>query len=65
VTTDPSGTSSASAGGGVLVTLAVSQADAERLILIDQLGMPYMALLGPSSNVGYGPPNNLFRAQQP
>jgi pilus assembly protein CpaB len=37
-----------SSSGEVLVTLAVDQADAERVILLDEVGLPYMALLGPS-----------------
>ncbi len=35
-----------------LVTLAVSQADAERVIQIDQVGMPYLALLSSASKTG-------------
>jgi pilus assembly protein CpaB len=62
VATDPASSSSASQGE-VLVTLAVSQADAERLILIDEVGLPYMALLGSSSSTAYTPPVNLFRQQ--
>ncbi len=62
-TTDPS--TSSSSPGQVQVTLAVSQADAERLIMIEELGMPWMALLGSSSNVGFAPPNNLFSGHQP
>jgi pilus assembly protein CpaB len=62
VTTDPSNSSSSSPDE-VLVTLAVNQADAERLILIDEVGLPYMALLGSSSNTAYTPPVNLFRQQ--
>jgi|1186.fasta_scaffold30740_2 pilus assembly protein CpaB len=34
-----------------LVTLAVNQDDAERLILLTQTGLPYLALLGPSAHV--------------
>jgi pilus assembly protein CpaB len=33
----------------VLVTVAVSQADAERLITLTQAGLPYLALLTDSS----------------
>ncbi|MET9270728.1 RcpC/CpaB family pilus assembly protein [Kribbella sp. NPDC003557] len=35
----------------VLVTLAGSQTDAERLILLTQTSLPYLALLGPSTQV--------------
>ncbi len=65
VATDPSASSSSSALDEVLVTLAVDPADAERLILMDELGLPYMALLGPDSNVGLTPPVNLFPSQLP
>ena len=34
---------------GTLVTLAVSQANAERLIQLSEAGMPYLALLSPTS----------------
>jgi pilus assembly protein CpaB len=61
--TDPAASSAASASGELLVTLAVNQADAERLILIDEVGLPYMALLGSSSSVGFQPPVNLFSGQ--
>jgi pilus assembly protein CpaB len=63
VTTDPSTSSSSSTPGLVQVTLAVKQADAERLILIEELGMPWMALLGSSSNVGFTPPVALFQGK--
>ncbi|HXP19693.1 MAG TPA: RcpC/CpaB family pilus assembly protein [Streptosporangiaceae bacterium] len=36
----------------VLVTLAVNQADAERLINLTETGLPYLALLTPSSGTG-------------
>jgi pilus assembly protein CpaB len=62
VTADPS-SSSSSSQDEVLVTLAVNQADAERLILIDEVGLPYMALLGSNSNTAFTPPVNLFRQQ--
>lgn len=62
VTTDPSNSSSSSSGE-VLVTLAVDQADAERLILMDEVGLPYMALLGSNSNTAFAPPVNLFQMQ--
>jgi len=39
--------------GSVMVTLAVSQANAERLILITRAGLPYLALLTPSSQTGF------------
>lgn len=41
--------SSSSVQGGVLVTFAVGQADAERLILLTETGLPYLALLTHSS----------------
>lgn len=62
VTTDPS-SSSSSSQDEVLVTLAVNQADAERLIVIDEVGLPYMALLGANSNTAFTPPVNLFQQQ--
>jgi pilus assembly protein CpaB len=57
--------SSSSASESVLVTLAVDQADAERLIMIAELGLPYMALLGPNSKTAFDGPGNsvqLFRS---
>jgi len=39
--------------GSVLVTVAVTQADAERLILITRAGLPYLALLTSSSQTGF------------
>jgi pilus assembly protein CpaB len=63
VTTDPS-SSSSSSQDEVLVTLAVNQADAERLILIGEVGLPYMALLGSNANTAFTPPVNLFQPQQ-
>jgi len=39
--------------GAVLVTLAVSQANAERLIMITRAGLPYLALLTSSSQTGF------------
>jgi pilus assembly protein CpaB len=47
----------------VMVTLAVSQADAERLIQIDEVGLPYMALLSNTSKTAFDPntPLQLFR----
>lgn len=47
-----SGTSNTSGQSTVLVTLAVSQTDAERLILVSQTGLPYLALLSGSSRTG-------------
>jgi len=59
----PAAQDSKSAGGGLsqgsasaqndmlLVTLAGSQTDAERLILLTQTSLPYLALLGPSTQV--------------
>jgi pilus assembly protein CpaB len=35
----------------ILVTVAVNQADAGRLILLTQTGLPYLALLGPNAQV--------------
>jgi pilus assembly protein CpaB len=45
--------SSASTSGQVMVTMAASQADAERLIVLTETGLPYLALLSPSSQVGF------------
>jgi pilus assembly protein CpaB len=39
--------------GGVLVTLAVDQADAERVIQLTETGLPYLALLTPASQTGF------------
>jgi pilus assembly protein CpaB len=64
VTTDPAASSSATATE-VLVTLAVAPEDAERLILLDEVGLPYMALLGPESNVGSPPAIGLNPSQLP
>lgn len=47
--TDPA----AAPSGAVMVTLAVSQANAERLILITRAGLPYLALLTSSSQTGF------------
>jgi pilus assembly protein CpaB len=60
--TDPT---SSSVNGSVLVTLAVDQADAERLISIDELGLPYMALLTPSSKTSFDNPANPTNLFQP
>jgi pilus assembly protein CpaB len=45
--------SSASSQGAVLVTLAVQQTDAERLIELDEAGQPYLALLTPTSQTRF------------
>src|SRR5262249_34154121 len=47
-TTSPNGSSSTPSQNTVMVTLAVSQADAERLITLDSSGLTYLALLTPS-----------------
>lgn len=60
--TDPT---SSSVQGSVLVTLAVDQADAERLISIDELGLPYMALLTPDSKTSFDNPANPTNLFQP
>lgn len=52
-TTASGGSSASSGSGAVLVTMAVSQANAERLILLTETGLPYMALLSPSSHTGF------------
>jgi pilus assembly protein CpaB len=41
--------------GGVLVTFAVDQADAERVIQLTETGLPYLALLTPASQTGFDP----------
>lgn len=48
-TSSQSSSASSSTSSAVLVTLAVSQADAERLIQLTQTGLPYLALLTNSS----------------
>jgi pilus assembly protein CpaB len=48
--TDPP---SSAPSGAVMVTMAVSQANAERLILITRAGLPYLALLTSSSQTGF------------
>jgi pilus assembly protein CpaB len=45
----PNGSSNTSSQNAVMVTLAVNQADAERLITLDSSGLTYLALLSPSS----------------
>jgi pilus assembly protein CpaB len=47
--------SSSSSQGAVMVTLAVRQSDAERLINLDEAGLPYLALLTPKSVTGLDP----------
>jgi pilus assembly protein CpaB len=61
VNNDPS---SSSSDAEVLVTLAVSQPEAQRLILIEEEGLPYLALLGSSASTQTAPPVPLF-PQQP
>ncbi len=46
-------TANSSQEGPVLVTLAVTQANAERLILVSQTGLPYLALLTNSSQTKF------------
>ncbi len=52
---DQAETSSATSGtsGPVLVTMAVNQANAERLILLTETGVSYLALLTPSSHTAF------------
>jgi Flp pilus assembly protein CpaB len=53
-TADPpssSATSSSSSSGEVLVTLAVNEKQAAQLIKIEQLGLPYLALLGSNAHM--------------
>jgi hypothetical protein len=47
-----------------MVTLALTQNDAERLITIAQSGLPWLALLGVNSKTYYDPLNQppLFRS---
>ncbi len=47
-----SGSGSSATSSGMLVTLAVSQRDAERLIQLTETGLPYLALLTTSSRTG-------------
>jgi pilus assembly protein CpaB len=51
-TTSSTGSTS-SVSGAALVTFAVDQADAERLILVTETGISYLALLTPSSQTGF------------
>lgn len=48
-----SSNSTPSSQSAVLVTLAVNQADAERLVLINEVGLPYLALLSSSSSTAF------------
>ena len=46
----------------MLVTLAVRQDDAERIIQLSQAGLPYLALLTPTSQTGFDvAPVSLFQ----
>jgi pilus assembly protein CpaB len=58
-----SSSSTSSASATQLVTFAVRQADAERLILISETGVAYLALLTPSSQTGFdaATPSPLFQ----
>lgn len=47
------GSSASSGTAPELITFAVSQADAERLILLTETGVTYLALLTPSSQTGF------------
>lgn len=51
----PAGGGSSSAGTTTLVTLAVNQTDAQKLILLNVTGLPYLALLTPDSSITPGP----------
>jgi pilus assembly protein CpaB len=53
--------SSAAGSATVLVTFAVDQSDAERLIQVAEVGLPYLALLTSSSKTGFGPPAPLIQ----
>jgi len=57
-----SGSASSATSSGMLVTLAVSQADAERLIQLTVTGLPYLALLTTSSRTG-ADAGHLLRSQ--
>ena len=61
-TVDPASSSaSSSSSGEVLVTLAVNQAQAEQLIKIEELGMPYLGLLGQTAKTVPDKNDPLFR----
>lgn len=56
--------SAATGQGATLVTFAVDQADAERLIMLNEGGYPYLALLTSTSSTKFDPPHTpvqLFR----
>jgi pilus assembly protein CpaB len=55
------GSTASQAGSPVLVTLAVSQADAERVIQVAEVGLPYLALLTPLSRTGPDSGTQLFQ----
>jgi pilus assembly protein CpaB len=59
----PAASGAASSTAPVMVTFAVHQADAERLILLTETGVTYLALLTPSSRTGFdaATPNPLFQ----
>lgn len=58
--TDPA--SSSSSSGDVLVTFAVNQDEAQKLILLQEVGIPYLALLGSKSpSLGVDQPVSLFQ----
>jgi len=58
--TDPA--SSSSSSGDVLVTFAVTQHEAQKLILLQEVGIPYLALLGSSPpSLGVDLPVGLFQ----
>ncbi len=48
-----SASSTPSSQSDVMVTLAVNQADAERLVLVNEVGLPYLGLLTSSSNTQF------------
>ena len=52
-TTTSAGSTATSTSGPVLVTMAVGQADAERLILLTETGVSYLALLTSSSQTAF------------
>jgi pilus assembly protein CpaB len=58
---DGPASSASSQQGVLLVTLALSQADAERVISIAETGLPYLALLTPSSQTGFAPAPSLYQ----
>lgn len=61
-TADPA-SSATSSNTEVLVTVAVNQVEAERLILIDEVGMPYMAVLGSEASMSFSGRAPLFSNQ--